>query len=219
MGDWVDFARGPALQFSIAVFVAGVLWRLVRLAMMPDVRILSVPRNSAPGFMDAVSGFFSMMLPHRQYTSRTLLSVITGWVFHVGLLIIVVGLAPHILFIKGLTGLSWPNLPSNLVFLVSVVTLVALVGALVHRLTSPVLRLISTTDDYVTWAVTTLPVVTGIAATMHLGPRYETLLTLHILSICLFLIWFPFGKLMHAFIVFISRGTTGRELARRGVKL
>jgi len=96
---------------------------------------------------------------------------------------------------------------------------VALVAVLYHRLTSPVLKIISTADDYFTWFVTALPVLTGIAATMHLGLPYETLLSFHILSICLFLIWFPFGKLMHAFIVFVSRGTAGREYARRGIEL
>ena len=32
------------------------------------------------------------------------------------------------------------------------------------------------------------------------------------------LIWLPFGKLMHAFLVFFSRGTTGAYLARRGIQ-
>ena len=219
MGDWVDFARGPALQFSIAVFIAGVLYRLVRLAMMPDTRIMSVPRNGEPGIGAAIKGFFSMMLPHREYSQRSMMAVVTGWTFHLGLLIIVVGLSAHILFIKGITGLSWPGLPNNVIYIVSVITLVALALALFHRMTSPVLKIITTWDDYMAWIVTVLPVVTGLAATMHLGFAYETLLAVHILSICLLLIWFPFGKLMHAFIVFISRGAAGKELARRGVKL
>jgi len=220
MIDLLDFARGPALQVSIGIFVLGVTWRLIRLALMPKAVIPSAPReHSVPLFMGGIHEIFRKMLPNKTFAKRTMFSFINGWVFHLGLLIVVLGLGAHIMFIKHLTGLSWPNLPSNLVFLVAVITLMSLVAALVHRLTSPVLRLISTADDYFTWFVTTLPIVTGLAATMHLGARYELLLAAHILSICLFLIWFPFGKLMHSFLVFATRGKTGMEMARRGVKL
>ena len=48
--------------------------------------------------------------------------------------------------------------------------------------------------------------------------RYEDLLAFHILSVVLLMIWLPFGKLGHAFLVFITRGTTGMALERRGAK-
>ena len=41
--------------------------------------------------------------------------VTTNVPFYIGLAVVVFGLAPHILFIRNLTGLSWPALPSNLV--------------------------------------------------------------------------------------------------------
>ena len=56
----------------------------------------------------------------------------------------------------------------------------------------------------------------GLLAVAHLGARYETLLGLHILSVELLLVWLPFGKLGHAFLVFVSRATTGALFARRG---
>ena len=70
-------------------------------------------------------------------------------------------------------------------------------AALMMRISNPVQRIISTFDDYFSWLVTFLPVITGLVATSHLGARYETLLGLHILSVALMLIWLPFGKLMH----------------------
>ncbi len=216
--DLLNFARGPALRISLGIFVLGITWRLVRLFLMPRINVSSVSRVGAGSVMlGGVTEFFRKMRTGKAFAGRTTLSQINGWVFHVGLLIVVVGLGAHIMFIKHLFGVSWPNLPSNVVFLVAVVTLVSLLAALYHRMTSPVLRIISTSNDYFTWFVTTLPLVTGLLATMHLGLRYETLLALHILSICLLLIWFPFGKLMHAFLVFVTRGKTGMEKARRGV--
>jgi nitrate reductase gamma subunit len=220
MTDLLDFARGPAIHASMVFFVAGVFWRLASLFFLPHTQLKSTPRVGAPApFIAATAEFFRRMKVNKEFSKRTVFSVINGWTFHVGLALIVFGLGAHIMFFKRLIGFSWPNLPSNLVFLIGVLTLASLIAALIHRLTSPVMRLISTADDYITWAVATAPLVTGLAATMHLGARYEILLAVHILSICVFLIWFPFGKLMHAFLVFITRGETGVQLADRGVKM
>ena len=80
-------------------------------------------------------------------------------------------------------------------------------------------EIISTFDDYFSWLVTFLPVLTGIVATSHLGARYETLLGLHILSVALLLVWLPFGKLMHWFLAFVTRSQTGAHLSHRGAQL
>jgi nitrate reductase gamma subunit len=159
------------------------------------------------------------MWPHAALLRPSLFSLLNGYLFHIGLAVAVLLFAPHILFVKSLTGLSWPALPSNIVLAVSVVTAGSLLAALVHRLSSPVLRLISRTDDYMSWLLTFLPVLTGIAAVGHIGARYETLLAVHILTVCGFLIWFPFGKLMHAFLLFFSRGATGVRLKHRGAEV
>ena len=74
-------------------------------------------------------------------------------------------------------------------------------------------------DDYFSTLITTLPVLTGILAVAHVGARYETLLALHILSFDIFLIWFPFGKLMHSILAFGSRYTTGVTFTRRGARV
>jgi nitrate reductase gamma subunit len=220
MSDLLDFARGTGLQISVAIFIGGVIWRLVSLLMVPKVWIASPPKPSDKSPIGAAFGeIFGRMIPHKNYMDREMFPFVNGWVFHIGLFLSVFTLAPHIMFIKKTIGISWPNIPSNLVFLIAVITLGSLIAALIHRLTNPILKKLSNSDDYFAWFVTFLPVLTGIAATLHLGLRYETLLALHILSICLFLVWFPFGKLMHAILVFYTRGKTGMELARRGVKL
>jgi len=146
-------------------------------------------------------------------------ALVNGYVFHVGLAIIVFFLAPHILFFKDLIGLSWPSLPNNVIYAVSIITLVSLIAALVMRFANPAQRIISTFDDWFSWIVTFVPVLTGVIATSHLGARYETLLALHILSVAVLLVWLPFGKLMHGFLVFVTRSQTGAQLNHRGAQL
>lgn len=218
--DLLDFARGPALTVALAVFVLGTLWRLVGVLLLPRLRDLSPARDGAPApLTGALRTIVRRMWPRPEFAQATLFVTLNSYVFHIGLAVVVFGLAPHILFIRNLTGLSWPALPSNIVYGVGVITLFALFAVLARRLTHPVVRLLSHSGDYLSWLLTTLPVATGLLATSHLGARYETLLALHILSIAAFLIWFPFGKLMHAVLFVFSRGATGMRFSHRGVNV
>lgn len=218
--ELLDFARGPALDVAIAVFVLGVFWRLTFLFTLPRAGDRSAPRANAPS---ALSSAMSAMVRHlwvpKGFGPMSMFQVINGYVFHLGLAIVVFGFVQHILFIRGLFGISWPGLPTGVITLAAIVTLASLVAALVRRMTYPVLRKISTFNDYLSWLVTALPVLTGILAVAHFGAPYETLLAIHILSVAALLIWFPFGKLMHAFLVFITRTQTGISYGRRGVKI
>jgi nitrate reductase gamma subunit len=218
--ELLDFARGPALTVAFAVFVLGTLWRLVGVLLLPRMRDLSLAREGAPGpAMAALRTIVRRMWPRAEFLQRTLFVTINSYVFHIGLAVVVFGLAPHILFIRQLTGLHWPALPSNLVFGVGVITLAALLAALARRMTHPVTRLLSHAGDYISWLMTALPVATGLLATSHLGARYETLFAWHVLSVAAFLIWFPFGKLMHALLFVFSRGATGQRFGHRGVSV
>ena len=218
--ELLEFARGPVLTFAIAVFIAGVAFRIFSLFLMWRTRDSSEGRaRQRPVVIAALRELARRMWPETVYKQRMLFTLINGYVFHVGLAIVVFLLLPHIVFFEDLLGLSWPHLPNNVVYAVSVVTAVSLVAALIMRIANPVQRIISTFDDYFSWLVTFLPVITGLAATSHLGARYETLLALHILSVALLLVWLPFGKLMHWFLVFVTRSQTGAQLNRRGAQL
>jgi nitrate reductase gamma subunit len=216
----LDFARGPALEIAFAVFAFGVLWRLLSLLMLPWAKDRSAVRVDAPSaLVGATKGFVRHLWPPRAFARSSLFATVNGYVFHIGLAIIVFGFAQHILFLRGLFGLSWPHLPSGVIATISVITLASMIAALVRRLTSPVLKLLSTFNDYFSWFVTFLPIITGLVAVSHLWAPYETLLGIHILTVALLLIWFPFGKLMHAFLVFLTRSETGIFYSRRGVEI
>ncbi len=213
--ELLAFAKGPILMWSLIILVVGVSWRLLGVLLLRRKPDYSEPRSSATAW-GAVRTVFTRMWPRKEFQARTVYSSALGYVFHFGLAIVVLLFVPHILFIKDLTGLSWGGLPSGVIYATGVVTMIALIAALIRRLTHPVLKLLSNFDDYFSWFVTTAPVLTGLLAVAHLGARYETLLGLHILSVELLFIWFPFGKLMHAILFAVSRGTTGALLERKG---
>jgi nitrate reductase gamma subunit len=226
----LDFARGPALQWSVTIFIVGVLWRLLGVFLLRTRKDLSEPRKPA-----AWKGLKLIALrswPRREFLEGTAFGEVMGYAFHVGFLMALFFFAPHVLFfadisrgllgtdLRGLVGFGWPTLPNGIITLVSAVSVAALVAVLIHRFVNPVKRLISNFDDYFSWFVTIAPLVTGMVAFSHLaGWPYERLLAVHLLSVELLLVWFPFGKLMHAFTIFAARGATGMIFERRGASL
>ncbi len=216
--DLLDFARGPALQVASLIFIAGLAWRLIHLFLIPKKVDISEARFGGEK-AGGLRTIFSRFLHHEPFRKRTRNGTILAYTIHIGLAVILLGSAPHILFIESFTGLSWPPLPNVVIHIAGALTLAALLTSLGRRMSHPVLKMLSNFDDYFTWLVTTLPVVTGLLAVAHVGARYEILLAIHILSFNVFLIWFPFGKLMHSFIAIGSRYTTGVTFTRRGAKI
>ncbi len=213
----LNWARGPGLDIAVAVFLLGTLWRLIEIISLGRKKDLSAPRHK-PG----ASGWHTIArrsVAPPGMLKRSPISYIGGYVFHVGLALIVFFYAQHIKLIESLIGLSWPALPSQLIDLVTVITLAAMVLVLVDRINKPVKRYLSTFEDYFTWAVTFLPILTGYLAVKHLLLPYTTMLALHILSVELLLVVLPFTKLFHVFTAFMSRWYNGNANAHKGVSV
>ena len=221
----LEFARGPMLNIAVAVLVLGIIWRLFHLLWRPSKTDLSEPRSTAVAG-GALRAIVSRMWQHKTFRERTLAGTLNAYAYHIGLAIVVFGFVPHIGFIQRHLGIRWPAVPGWLFAIAVAAVFVGLGYALMIRLTSPVLRLLSGFDDYASWVITILPMVTGMAvlslpldSTYPAQPLYPVPLAIHLLSVELLLIWLPFGKLSHAFLVFVSRGITGAAFARKGASL
>jgi nitrate reductase gamma subunit len=224
--ELLEFARGPALWASLAVLAAGSAWRVVAILRLGGKPDLSEPRSTRL-LAGAMRGILARMIPRREFRDRGRLGIWNGYVYHLGLAVIVFGYLPHIAFVERLTGIAWPALPGPVVYVCVGITFVSLFLALFERLTDPVRRLLSGFDDYFSWIVVFLPLATGMIA-IHESyapgaapapPPYPLPVAIHLLSVELLFLWLPFGKLAHAFLVFASRGVTGAALARKGAPL
>ncbi len=211
----LEFARGPALAFSVAVFILGLAWRILGIYRRP-ARV----DHSAPRRTDTLAGglraIFAKMLPPRHVKTRVI-SMANAYAYHIALALVVFAFAPHIAFVKRHLGFGWPALPSWVTYLATAVAILGLAVALIVRLNDGVLRLLSNFDDYFSWFVTMLPLVTGMA--LLPAPADPGPLAIHLLSLELLLVWLPFGKLAHAALVFFSRYRTGADFTRKGAAL
>jgi nitrate reductase gamma subunit len=226
--DLLVFARGPMLAAALTIFVVGIAWRLGGLYLFLHRRSPLSPARNAGVASTGWRAIFTRMVPRKHVELRASATLVTinPYIFHIGLAIVAFGYLPHIVFVRRLTNIAWPALPDVVIYLAAAATIVSLLIALLFRLTDPVLKLISSFDDYFTWIVTMLPLITGMAlisepsaALMARSEPYSpALVAMHLLSLELLLIWFPFGKLMHAVLFVPARAQLGTFMARRGVK-
>ena len=219
MNDSMDFllwTRGTAFDVAIAIFIIGLIIRLFEIVSLGRERTLAEPKGSE--FLPGVKTILTRTLPDGGTFKRQPLTVIAGYVFHVGLLITLLLFIPHIELFRETFGFGWPGLPNPIVDAAAVLGVVGLLAALWNRLTNPVMKMLSGGEDYLVWVLTFLPLLTGYLAYHRMINPYPLAMGLHLLSIELLLILFPFTKLMHTFTLCLTRWYKGTKSGRRGVQ-
>ena len=213
----LDFARGPALQWSLIILIVGLVWRIVGVFLGRWRKDLSRPRSEAL-VQGGLRAIITRSAPAHELEKNIRFQHITGYIWHIGFFMTVLLYEPHIAFFKSILGFGWPGLPSHLAVFPAAITLAVLVMLTFRRMIHPVMRLITKPDDYLSLFIIISALVTGLMAYAHLGPRYETMLALHLLSVELLFIWIPFSKLAHMFFWLLSRYRIGTYFERKGVK-
>jgi nitrate reductase gamma subunit len=160
----------------------------------------------------------SRSINHGPLTDRIKGPIANAYLMHLVLFIVIFFAAGHIDLVRETWGFGWPALPENVIRIATIVLLVTIAVTVWRRFNHPVLKLLSNFDDWFSLTVTALPVVTGLMAGLAEEPS-DNLLGLHVMTFNLLLIWFPFGKLMHAFLIFGSRYATGVAFAHKGARL
>jgi nitrate reductase gamma subunit len=214
--ELLAWARGPGFQIACMIFVFGIIVRFLEILMLGRKANLAEPKGSE--MSGGMKTIMSRMIPDRGVFKRSTFTIVSGYIFHIGLFITIFFFAPHILIFKDVIGLSWPSLPTPIVDAVTVITIIALIAVLVHRLRDPLMKYLSNSQDYLVWFVTILPLVTGYIAFHRIGLPAPSLLAIHILSVELLLVVFPFTKLTHTFTLFLSRWYNGAVSGYKGVE-
>lgn len=214
--EFLNWVRGPGFQIAIIIFVAGVIIRFAEIILLDRKTNLAEAKGSE--MRSGLRTIVSRSFPDKSTLQRSMFTVVTGYIFHIGLFITIFLLAPHILIFKDIFGFGWPALPTKVVDAVTVITIITLLAVLAHRMHNKVLRFLTTKEDHLVWLVTILPLITGYMVFHRIGLPAPTLLAIHILSVELLLIVFPFTKLMHSFTFVLSRWYGGAISGYRGVQ-
>ena len=209
------WAKGDAFEWALGILIAGIVIRLIEIFSLGRKADFAVVRKSSPGsgWKTILSRSYNYKIP----STHAALAYFTGYIFHIGLLLIIVLLIPHIEFWRSIFSFGWPGLPTSIIDLITVITMLALLVLLIDRLTNEVKKQLSTFSDYLVWLVTFLPLLTGYLTYHHLWLPYTHMLALHILSVELLMVVLPFTKLIHSVTIFIARWYNGDQFARKGV--
>jgi len=213
--DFLIWTRGDAFTVAISIFLIGISIRLMEILFLGRKVDLSEPRGTewGPGFKNIVT----RSVVDRGTFKRSPFVVIVGYIWHIGFFICVLLFIPHIEVINATLGLKWPGLANPLVDATTAVTIFAMIAMLWHRMTHPVMKFLTTYEDYLVWTVTFLPLLSGYLAYHRMIEPYPLAMGLHILSVELLLVIFPFTKLMHTLTLFIARWYSGAIMGRKGI--
>jgi len=214
--EFLSWVRGPGFQIASIIFIGGIVVRLLETLLLGRATNLAEAKGSAVSC--GLKTIVTRSVPDVSKLRRAAFTITAGYIFHIGLLVTLFFFAPHILLFKDITGFSWPSMPTPIIDALTVVSIIALLAVLAHRMTSKVLRRLTNVEDLLVWFVTIAPLVSGYIAFHRIGGTASTLLAIHILSVELLMIVFPFTKLMHAFTLFIARYYNGAISGYRGVQ-
>jgi nitrate reductase gamma subunit len=213
--EFLSWVRGPGFQIATIIFVAGVVIRILEILLLGRKTNLAEAKGSAMN--GGLRTVVTRMIPDAGTFKRSTFTIVAGYIFHIGLFVTIFLYAPHILLLKSIIGFGWPSLPTQVVDALTVITIITLLAVLVHRFSNKVLRFLTNFEDLLVWFVTIAPLVTGYIAFHRIGMSAPTLLGIHILSVELLMVVFPFTKLMHTFTLFMARWYGGAISGYRGV--
>ena len=213
--SFLEFVEGPLFYIAATIFLTGAAWRVIGILRIGHKPSLAPPKGSS------VKGFFignlRYFFPREMFAGRTWMHIFGGYSFHLGLFIVLLFAVPHIAFIEErVLGFGWTALPRWAFIVAAQFAFAGLIVLWVRRISDPVMRLISDWDDHVGSWLTFLVMLTGCLA---LQESHDGLQALHMLFVDIWLIYFPFSRLMHAVTFVLSRGYTGAEYGRKGVTL
>lgn len=210
---FLAFVEGPLFYVAAAIFVVAALWRLIGLIRLGRRKDISPPIGSAT--MGFFKGNLRHFFPRGIYARRTWIHLVGGYGFHLGLFALLLFAAPHAAFIQNrLIDINLPTMPRWAFIVVAEISFAGLIVLWVRRISDPVMRLISDADDHIGSWLTFIVMLTGC---FSLQESHVALRATHMLIVDIWLIYFPFSRLMHAFTFVLSRGNTGAIYGRKGM--
>jgi nitrate reductase gamma subunit len=130
--------------------------------------------------------------------------------FHVGLLLVPLFLAAHLLLWKRAIGVAWPSLPQILANHLTEIVIVTGLALFFGRLLPAGARQLSRLQDFVWPLLLVVPFLTGyVCSNIAIRPStYASLMLVHVYSADLILLLIPFTKIAHCVLAPLSQVVT-----------
>jgi nitrate reductase gamma subunit len=205
MEQWIDFAKGPLFALTFLIMLLG----LARLAIIQAYSLITGKGRrlmNAP-WREIGKEAVSWILPVRHLIPGTKFFSVISYLFHIGIIIVPLFLADHIVLWEKFLGINLPSIGYFLADFLTLFTIACIMILLGFRLFSKRHRAMSMPIDYTLLVLIFLPFSTGFLA-MHpaLNPfPWDVTMLTHLLSAELLFVIIPFTKLAHIVLFAFDR--------------
>jgi nitrate reductase gamma subunit len=205
MESMITFAKGPLFAFTFGIMILGlvrlVMLQLYSLAVGKGRRLQNAPWRKILG--EAVTWIF----PFPHFIKGTILFSSASFVFHIGVIIVPLFLADHIVLWEGVLKVNLPAINHGLADFLTLTTLACLMILLGFRIFSRRHRAVSHPSDYYLLVLIMLTLAAGFMASHpRLNPfRWDLVMLIHLLSAEMLFLCIPTTKLAHVVLFAFDR--------------
>ncbi|MCP4703064.1 MAG: respiratory nitrate reductase subunit gamma [candidate division Zixibacteria bacterium] len=206
MDALLEFARGPMFRFSIIIMLLG-LARLVLLDLYNAYIAYQKAGDKSLPWKLIISRSIEWLFPIKRIAHSRPIYSIFSILFHIGLLLVPIFLFAHVqLWEKGI-GFSWPTLPYDWAYWLTLSTIVFALLLLTGRVLNKTSSFLSRKQDFLWPVLLLIPFVTGFACShMNVSPsNYQLFMLMHVLAGNFIFILMPFTKIAHCVLMPLSQ--------------
>jgi nitrate reductase gamma subunit len=209
MESWIEFGRGPLFRITFSLMLLGLL-RAVALTIFGMAEAYRRSPDKIINWREVRRQTFAWLFPvKRLWRARPLYSTLS-FLFHLGLLLVPLFLAAHVLLWKRFAGFAWFAIPQSMANILTGLAIMAGIGLFLGRLLNPEARKMSRALDFAWPLLLVIPFVSGfLCSNATIGANaYQPLMILHIYSANLIMLLIPFTKLSHCVLAPLSQTVT-----------
>jgi nitrate reductase gamma subunit len=201
----IEFARGPLIALTFGIMILGLL-RLILIQIYTLVRGKGRRLRQAP-WRRILSETVTWAVPLPHLIPGTVLFSSASFLLHIGVIIVPLFLADHVLLWEGLLGANLPAIGNGFADALTLLTIACLLVLLGCRIFVPRQRAVSQPLDYLLLLAILVPFASGWLAS---HPAWNPLpwnwtMLLHLLSAELLFVLVPTTKLAHVVLYAFDR--------------
>jgi nitrate reductase gamma subunit len=205
MQQLIEIAKGPLFALTFGIMILGLL-RLVVIQVY-SLTVRKGRRLQNAPWRKILGETITWAVPFRHFIKGTIIFSSASFVSHIGLIIVPLFLADHVVLWEKALGIRLWALGQGLADVLTVTTLVCLFTLLGFRLFNSRHRAISQPIDFMLLLAIIAPFASGfLASHPHLNPfRWDAVMLTHLLSAELLFVLVPFTKLAHVVLFAFDR--------------